>query len=97
VKVIVGRLVREGVNVIDGVKVAEAVRDGVKVGVGVYVAVGVGVGEFVIVPVTIRGVRLKVGVGTVPVMVTVGVYVSVTVGVNWVGLGASARAIQPMQ
>ena len=39
-------------------------------------------GEFVTVPVTIKGVRLKVGVGTVPVIVMVGVYVSVTVGVN---------------
>jgi len=43
VKVIVGRLVCEGVNVIDGVYVAEDVRDGVNVGVEVYVAVGVGV------------------------------------------------------
>jgi len=45
----------------------------------------------------ISGVKLKVGVGTVPVGVMVGVYVSVTVGVSWDPEGASASAIQPMQ
>ncbi len=77
-------LVKEGVR--DGicVKVAEAVKvaEDVKVAEGVKVVVVVGVCVSVVVPVITKGVKLMVGVGTVPVGVIEGVQVSVAVAVN---------------
>ncbi len=77
-------MVNEGVNVTDGVQegVSEGVNDAVQVADGVNVIVAVGVGVFVVVPVMTNGVKLIVGVGTVPVGVIDGVQVSVTVAVN---------------
>jgi hypothetical protein len=103
VKVIVGLGVQDGVNdgvqdgVSEGVSVADGVRVGNEVQVGelvvVVVGVNVEVGVVLAVPVTIKGVRLRVGVRGV--MVTVAV--DVIVGVKSEAFGASATAIQPMQ
>jgi hypothetical protein len=88
-----------GVNVKDGVKDGMSVKvdEAVKVADGVNVVVDVGVGVSVAVPVITNGVKLIVGVGTVPVGVVEGVQVSVTVAINWEGLGASPMAIKPRQ
>ncbi len=63
------------------------------VNVVVIVAVGVSVTVMIgeIVPVTISGVTLNVGVKTVPVGVMVGVSVATT------GLGAKDKKMNPMQ
>jgi len=67
---------------------------GETVGVGVAVGVEVTVGVRVMVPVTINGVRLEVGKGGVPVVVTVPVTAGVAVDP---GSGASIKAMTPMQ
>jgi len=102
VKVLVGEGVNDGVEVIgalvmDGVNVIDGVKDGVSVNVfvgggrktvavnvevGVSVEVDVGVGVFVMVCVTINGVSLMVGVTRVLDGVMVGVHVSVGVSVS---------------
>ncbi len=90
--------VYEGVNVRVGVFDAgrKFVGDGVIVAVTVGVSVGVGV--FVAVPVRIGGVKLIVGIPSVPV--AVGEIVTsnaVGVGVAVLESGARINASQPMQ
>jgi hypothetical protein len=101
VNVTVGELVLVAVNVGEGVSEAVNVADGVEVSegvtVGVGVVVGVGVGVFVTVPVMTNGVRLRVGLGTVPVGVMEGVRDWVAVWVNCRGFGRSDKAIKPRQ